>query len=136
MKRDEHLSALLRELTRLAEARQAHVNEQTYCVYAEELMLFEFSDVRNALRSIAREPKGKFNTAFPDLGTLIEEVRKETRLRMSASRFVACGKCYGGFVYVDLHGIPCEVHDSPNRSMKPCVCKGEWLAGREGGGVH
>lgn len=130
MKRDEHLNVLLQELTRLAEARQAHVGEQAYCIYAEDLMSFDFSDVRNALRSVAREPKRKFNTAFPDLGTLIEEVRKVAKRRMSANRFVECGKCYGGFVYVDLHGNQCEVHESPNRSMKPCVCKGQWLAGR------
>lgn len=134
--REKHLNELLQELVRLAEARQAHASEQTYCVYAEELEGLEFADVRTALRSLAREPKRRFEPSFPTLGTLIELTKNETKRRTSCHKFVSCGKCLNGWVYVAPNGQPCEIHDSPNRSMQHCDCRKQWLAKRGRGGVN
>jgi hypothetical protein len=129
----EHLSGLLAELARLGEARQAFLSEQTYAIYADELSAYELRDVRTALRALAREPKDRYETAFPRLDTLLQRVGQARDNRMfpptPVRQFVPCGKCFpGGLVFVDVNGEPCDESESPNRTMGRCACYRAWEA--------
>jgi hypothetical protein len=117
------------ELARFAEARQACLSDLTYTVYAEELSEFDMRDVRSALRELAREPKSDFQTAFPDLGTLIIRIRRAWKQRSVVGEYVSCGRCFpGGWIYVDVNGKQCDPSQSPSRTMMLCSCKLKWLA--------
>jgi hypothetical protein len=131
-----HLSGLLAELARLGEARQASLSEQTYAIYAEELSGYELQDVRVALRALAREPKEKYEPAFPRLDTLLQrtDLARNDRMFPSApiAPYVPCGKCFnGGYVYVGANGEPCDASASPNRTLGRCACYLAWAAAKQ-----
>lgn len=125
------MSALLAELTRLGETRQADLSVQTYKIYAEELMEFELCDLRHVLRRLAREPKPSYAKAFPDLGTLIESTKQAYAERTRPKPWVSCGECINGFVYVDEEGNPWKPTGTSRRVMRECECKLAWKAARD-----
>lgn len=107
-------------------------------IYAEELLAFELCDARGALRKLARQPRDTYQTAFPNLGTVIEAVEACAQRRLNPpllryeGEYVSCGKhIIGDLVYVDGDGNPCEVGASDDRRLGTCPCKREWQANRD-----
>jgi hypothetical protein len=130
----EYLSGLLAELARLGEARQASLSDETYAIYAEELSGYELQDVRTALRGLAREPKEKYEPAFPRLDTLLEraDLARNNRMFPPITPYVPCGKCFnGGYIYVDANGDPCDGSASPNRTLGRCACYQAWSEAKQ-----
>jgi hypothetical protein len=132
----EYLSGLLAELARLGEARQASLSDETYAIYAEELSGYELQDVRVALRALAREPKEKYEPAFPRLDTLFERADLARNNRMFPSApippYVPCGRCFnGGYIYVDASGDPCDPLKSSIRMLGRCRCYLAWYAAKQ-----
>jgi len=67
--------AIVGLLTKLAVRRQAKLSPQDYLVLAEDLLPYEASDIETALDQLGRRPRREGETAFPDLGSIEEEVR-------------------------------------------------------------
>lgn len=69
----------------LAEARQAHVTPETMYAYSKGLASFELDDVREAITRIGYRPRRDGETAFPDFGAIVAEVRaaREDRRRFA-----------------------------------------------------
>ena len=70
----------------IAEARQASVTAETLRVYGKALASHAVQDVRSGLVQIAQRPKREGETAFPDLGTVLQAVSAAQRERLRATR--------------------------------------------------
>jgi hypothetical protein len=134
---EKHLKQLLQELVRLAEARQVPITPETQIIYAEELIEFELCDLKSACRTIRRRPKGKFETAFPDLGTIIAETESATRARLRdrssafAGEYVPCPHHVSGYLcYANELGECCSPSDSVSRTLRTCPGRKRWEAAK------
>lgn len=131
----------LAELLDLAECRQTTVSKETQKLYLRELMPYEIADVRTALRKMARTNRSQFETSYPTLGTILEQVARARYERIfgilpaQPARpvfdvpYVMCDRKHvlGHNVYVNAAGDPCEPHESPKRLLAPCKCWWEWI---------
>ena len=90
----------------------------------------DLSDVREAIKRLSCEPRAEYQPAFPDLGNLIERTKQLRKERMAPPKFIPCGKCYGGMIYLNAKGEPCEFSQSPARTMGVCECKKRWMAAK------
>jgi hypothetical protein len=57
------------------------VSEETYRLYARELAEYEETDIAEAVRIIGRRKREQYEPAFPDLGTMLDEVIKARNAR-------------------------------------------------------
>ena len=101
------------------------MTEVTLLAYERELRAFEMIDIEAATRHMALV-RGEYETSFPTLATVVQQVERAERERTAPPRFEVCGRCYSGMVYVDASGNPCDVTESPKRVMRECDCKREW----------
>jgi hypothetical protein len=73
----------------MAEARQASVSAQTLLVYSKTLQEFNPEDVKEAIGNLALQVREEGQTAFPELGRIVAEVRRigsERRSRQATER--------------------------------------------------
>ena len=69
------LNSLATMLAWLAQARQASLSKDTVKLYATELGDYLEQDVQAGIRRLGTTPRREGETAFPDLGTVLEAVR-------------------------------------------------------------
>jgi hypothetical protein len=72
---------LVGSLLFLAEARQASLSEATLQLYAAELAAWPPEDVNKVLRAMAYIPRRDGETAFPELGQIVERIKAIGRYR-------------------------------------------------------
>lgn len=83
------INFLVSLLTYLGQARQAALSKETLKVYAQELAGFAEVDVAAGIRNLALTPRGPGETAFPDLGTVIQAVSRVQSERLAKERQIA-----------------------------------------------
>jgi hypothetical protein len=84
--KNSSLSFAVEALTYLAMARQANVSKETLKLFAGELLDFEHEDIVSVIRAIVRTPRREGETAFPDLGTLLQAVRSQRAQRLEKEK--------------------------------------------------
>lgn len=122
--------SLITALVYLAETRQASVSEATYRSYVPQLAKHDIRDVTAGIEALACEPRGDFEPAFPALGTIIQRSEQARRKRTTPTKYVPCGSCMDGLVWVNAKGVPCDFLESTDRIMAECKCKREWKAAK------
>jgi hypothetical protein len=75
LQKQQRMLSILPRLAGLAEARQASVSSETLQLYSDQLSRFALEDVCTVTRRMALEPRREFETAFPALGDIAEEIR-------------------------------------------------------------
>lgn len=79
-------SWVLTQLMWLAEVRQASVSPDTLALYLKEINLFDQRDIERAIRKMGRKSRREGETAFPDLGSLLEAIGREKMARYEAEQ--------------------------------------------------
>ncbi len=74
--------SIVKLLAGLAEARQASVSDKTFRMYARHLAEFEYADVQEAVRQLARMGRADGETAFPAMGQIIDKVFAIRKIRV------------------------------------------------------
>lgn len=125
----EHLKTLIDMVFKLAEARQATVNETTLTVYAEQLYLHEPDDVRSALTQLAVQPREQYKPALPALGDVITQVKLAGKARRKRARgtYEPCGRCRNGRIFVNEKGQRYDPARDIERYVGYCECWIAWL---------
>lgn len=83
-------SQVINLLTVLAEARQASISEQTLLVYSKALCEFELRAIEKAVNRLSLRERRDGETAFPDLATLLKEVKAQAEnVKVSEMRLPA-----------------------------------------------
>lgn len=73
----------LESLQELAEARQAHqMSVQTLVAYARKLEAWPDDEIYDACQNLSRRPRKEGETAFPELGAIIAELRQASSSRV------------------------------------------------------
>lgn len=68
-------------LAKLAIRRQAKIAELEFMVFSEDLMLYDLKDIQSAMELLSSRPRGEGETAFPEVATIIAEIRGSVRGR-------------------------------------------------------
>ena len=117
-------------LVTLAEARQAPLNSTTLRVYDARLQKFALEDVQAAAQRLMETPRRDGETAFPDLPTLLAEVRQAEKRRLSM--WVKCPACSAG----NDGWMPVYAGEGKGRTrigVVRCECWKAWKAKQRGG---
>lgn len=104
--------------------RQATLNPSAEELYLKNLSGYDMRDVAEAVKAMALEPRGAFESAFPDLGTILGRVQAIRDSRQRRPKFVACGMngCKGGFLIVA---------DARYSYAAECDCLKRWRGGEQ-----
>lgn len=74
-------SKIVALLTAFGIRRQAKLDTADYKLFSADLEHLEMTDLEDALRVLSLKPRAEGQTAFPDLGTILEAVRGVSRAR-------------------------------------------------------
>jgi hypothetical protein len=89
-------------LAGLAEARQASVSAETLKLYSSQLSEYAEGDVRAACREIAHNPRKEGETAFPELGKIIWQIKvivdERRREQRSQAQYNKCEAWFWSWV--------------------------------------
>lgn len=112
----------------LAEARQTTLTEAAKELYVRQLKSYDSRDVEKAIQEMATEPRGSFQSAFPDLGTIIQRVIQVRESRTNKGKHQSCGHCFSGYLIFNEDGTPHHrVRDhGKDTYAKECRCLVEW----------
>jgi hypothetical protein len=136
MPKNEHLKVLIDLLGDLATRRQVEVGENTFIIYAKDLLVYELDDVKAALTQLGREPREPFEPRFPEIGIVLDRLDKLAlaRRRTHLSKF--CEECIdtSGLIPLNEKDEPCQYGSREYKRMGPCPCRKNRLTKRCGVG--
>jgi hypothetical protein len=72
---DKH-SEIVKLLVKFSIRRQAAINTETLLVYADDLKHLDLPAIEEGLRVLSLTPRAEGETAFPDIGTVLQAVRR------------------------------------------------------------
>lgn len=77
---------IVKMLTNLSLRRQAAADPRTLALFAADLEHLELADIETATKELSSGARRDGETAFPDLGTILEAVKSVVRTRKSQNR--------------------------------------------------
>lgn len=117
----ETLKKLLKSL---GELRQAKLTQETENLYITKLVGYDIRHVSEAIMELGLEPRAEYQSAFPDIGTIIgriESIRDERAPKRSRE---TCGKCFSGYLIFNEDGSPHHLVRDAKRDTfaRECEC--------------
>lgn len=123
---EQHLPKCLELMVMLAEARRESLSKEGLKVYALCLAQYNPVHVQAVLTRLGRTPRAEFEKAIPELGDLEAMVKQEEKA--SRPKFIPCGKCVGGVVFVER--VVSQYEHLPDKGITrfaaDCECKVKW----------
>lgn len=122
--RDYNRETLKKLLSSLGELRQAKLTPETRNLYADKLLGYDVRHVSEAVMELGMEPRAEYQSAFPDIGTIIGRVESIRDDRAPKRGRETCGKCFSGYLIFNEDGSPHHrVRDAKRDTFaRECEC--------------